>query len=335
MKVVFAVTLICLAALAAARSEADIRAQWDQFRVEHGKFYASAAEEDRRFHVFAENLAQVDRRNFEDSTATYAVNKFSDLTLDEFIDQYTGFRNTAAPGADMAPNAVLPELRDAPAQHSYVDDGIVNAVKNQGACGSCWAFSTIGGLESQAAKATGKLPNLSEQELVDCCKLSSGCNGGLMHLALQELSQNYNGDVDTEQSYPYHARGGHCDATGSGKEVGLHGVSGYKMFCNLFDHTGACDEAKMLQASWENGPLMIALNANPIMNYHRGVISNCGRGNPNHGVVIVGWGVESGTDYWLVRNSWGSDWGDHGYFKIRRGTGECMINSYVCIATFA
>ena len=117
--------------------------------------------------------------------------------------------------------------------------------------------------------------------------------------------------------------------------VSLKKKSGYTLWCNLFSpDKSKCDEEEMLANCHKMGPLMIALNANPLMHYNGGIVNGNYYGHPNHGVVIVGWGEEDGTDYWIVRNSWGASWGEHGYFRIVRGKGECEMDTYVCAANF-
>jgi C1A family cysteine protease len=327
--------IFAIVAVAAARSLTDLQTQWADFKLENNRFYGSAQEEARRFEIFCDNVREADRLNAHDKGATFGVTQFSDLTLDEFVERHTGFRSDGSALARMAPNAPPTVISGtAPAAWDWRDHGAVNAVKNQGSCGSCWAFSTVAGLEGQdVVDQSASLPSLSEQELVDCDKQSSGCNGGLMHLALEYLVNGHDGQIDTESSYPYHARGGSCSA--SSHDVGMKGIKGYSLWCNLFDDPSKkCDEAEMLENSATLGPLMIALNANPLMSYSHGILDGDYRGHPNHGVAIVGWGTESGKDFWIVRNSWGASWGEHGYFRIVRGKGECEMNTYVCAATF-
>merc|ERR1711869_154980 len=178
--------------------------------------------------------------------------------------------------------------------------------KNQGQCGSCWAFSTWGGLEGAWEIGTGTLTSMSEQQLVDCSKANLGCNGGSMESGFQ-FEEGVN--VATESSYPYTARDGSCKSSGYSTAIPRGGVTGYKS-------VGASTSS--LQSALQHGPVSVAIEADQMafQGYTGGVItSGCGE-QLDHGVLAVGYGTENGIDYFLVKNSWGASWGDQGYVKI-------------------
>merc|ERR1711874_492100 len=167
---------------------------------------------------------------------------------------------------------------------------------NQGQCGSCWSFSTIGGLEGAWEIGTGTLTSMSEQQLVDCSKANSGCNGGLMESGF-EFEQGVN--VATEGSYPYTARDGSCKSSGYTTGIPQGGITGYKS-------VGASTSS--LQSAINQNPVSVAIEAdqNSFQGYTGGIItSGCGT-NLDHGVLAVGYG----EGYFLVKNSWGASWGD-------------------------
>merc|ERR1712187_364175 len=191
--------------------------------------------------------------------------------------------------------------------------GAVTWVKNQGQCGSCWAFSTVGGLEGAWEIGTGTLTSMSEQQLVDCSKANLGCNGGSMESGFQ-FEEGVN--VATESSYPYTARDGSCKSSGYSTAIPRGGVSGYKS-------VGASTSS--LQSAINVGPVSVAIEAdqNSFQGYSGGVItSGCGT-NLDHGVTAVGYT----SSYFIVKNSWGASWGNQGYVYIGSSGNVCGIHS--------
>jgi cathepsin F len=213
-----------------------------------------------------------------------------------------------------------------PEDFDWRHKGAVNPVKNQAQCGSCWAFATVANIEGAGFVSTGKLVSLSEQELVDCDKATGdqGCGGGLPSNAFKDMVQHKFG-LELEKAYPYEARNGKCQAASS-QEVSF--ISGWKPI--------STDEDQIAAALMQYGPLAIGINAGPMQFYSGGISKPwkilCNPKKLDHGVAIVGFGVQDSTKYWTIRNSWGATWGEQGYYRIVRGTGACGLNTMVATA---
>jgi C1A family cysteine protease len=271
------------------------------YLAEHGKSYATKEEYLFRLAEFTRKMKIVESHNAKNTDdATVAVNHMSDWTDDEYkaILGYKGkkARNTT----------VFEGSNDIPASVNWVEQGAVTPVKNQGQCGSCWSFSATGSMEGRYQIKNGELLSFSEQQLVDCSKTQGnmGCNGGLMDYAFTYAETNM---METEEQYPYKGRQGTCNAQGGSVEVS--------------DFTDVKPKSpSALAAAVAEGPVSVAIDAgNPLFQlYHGGIMKHfCGQ-SLDHGVLVVGYGTEKGTDYWLLKNSWGAGWGEKGYFRILR-----------------
>uniref|UniRef100_A0A0D3G1H2 Oryzain beta chain n=3 Tax=Oryza TaxID=4527 RepID=A0A0D3G1H2_9ORYZ len=306
-------------------TEAEARAAYDLWLAENGGGSPNAlgGEHERRFHVFWDNLKFVDAHNAradERGGFRLGMNRFADLTNEEFRATFLGAKvaeRSRAAGERYRHDGVeeLPESVD------WREKGAVAPVKNQGQCGSCWAFSAVSTVESINQLVTGEMITLSEQELVECSTngQNSGCNGGLMDDAFDFIIKN--GGIDTEDDYPYKAVDGKCDINReNAKVVSIDG----------FEDVPQNDE-KSLQKAVAHQPVSVAIEAGgrEFQLYHSGVFSGrCGT-SLDHGVVAVGYGTDNGKDYWIVRNSWGPKWGESGYVRMERNinvtTGKCGI----------
>lgn len=201
-----------------------------------------------------------------------------------------------------------------PAAVDWVSKGAVTAVKDQGQCGSCWSFSATGALEGANFIKSGSLVSLSEQQLVDCDKVSAGCGGGLMDNAFKYVQVH---GLAAEADYAYKAVAGTCSPTG----VALAPAQ----VRGLVD-LPVGDEAALANAVAAQ-PVSVAIQADQLsfQFYKSGVLTGeCGH-QLDHGVLLVGYGVDGGVPYWKIKNSWGAKWGEGGYIRIQKGVGKCGV----------
>jgi cathepsin L len=288
--------------------------QFDDFKQQFGKVYNGEEEAAARA-TFNANVAKNEAHNAQGLSWTLGINQFSDLTQEQYkVQAGLGYKPANTWGA-------MPKL----GEHTYNGEelalevdwttkGAVTPVKDQGQCGSCWAFSTTGGMEGAWEIGSGKLTSMSEQQLVDCSKNGNmGCNGGSMELA---FAYEEGVNVCTEQSYPYRGVGGTCKASSCSTAVPKGGITGYK---TVQESTEALKSAIM------QNPVSVAIEADQyaFQGYNSGTISSgCGT-NLDHGVLAVGYGDE----YYLVKNSWGTSWGMQGYVQISTAGNVCGIHS--------
>jgi len=293
---------------------------WTAWKIFHQKEYGSAAEENYRREIFERNKRQIDEHNrlYEEGKESYSkgLNNFSDWTQEEFLNNLGFFKlaEDNLPGTEVVRNDTAEDL---PVIKDWRDAGAVLPIKNQGHCGSCWAFAAVVTLEGAHKISSGELTDLSEQQLVDCSYRygNHGCEGGWPHAALQYIRDNQG--LDTEESYPYTARPGYCHY--NRKYVG----SLIKRILRI--QTGS--EYSLTYCVAKYGPVAVAVDATEMMTYRGGVYNNarCNPQNLNHAVTVVGYT----PDYWIIKNSWSTGWGEQGYMKLARNKGNmCGVAMY-------
>uniref|UniRef100_A0A7N0T3C3 Cysteine protease n=1 Tax=Kalanchoe fedtschenkoi TaxID=63787 RepID=A0A7N0T3C3_KALFE len=305
------------------REDREVRALYEKWLAHHGKAYNALGEKERRFEIFKDNLRFVDEHNAGSRGYRVGLNRFADLTNEEYRATFLGARLDSGRRLRRARSERyrVGEGEELPEAVDWREKGAVAPVKDQGSCGSCWAFSTIGAVEGINQIVTGEMSTLSEQELVDCDRAyNQGCNGGLMDYAFDFIIKN--GGIDTEGDYPYKAADGACDP--NRKNAHVVTIDGY-------EDVPENDESALKKAV-AHQPVSVAIEAGgrAFQLYVSGVFSGLCGTELDHGVVAVGYGTENGRDYWIVRNSWGPDWGESGYIRLERNvanstTGKCGI----------
>eukprot|EP00747_Dinoflagellata_sp_TGD_P182741 gnl/TRDRNA2_/TRDRNA2_37105_c0_seq1.p1 gnl/TRDRNA2_/TRDRNA2_37105_c0~~gnl/TRDRNA2_/TRDRNA2_37105_c0_seq1.p1 ORF type:complete len:348 (-),score=70.99 gnl/TRDRNA2_/TRDRNA2_37105_c0_seq1:232-1275(-) len=320
------VLVLSLSALATSvvPEGAEAEAAFKKFEIQYGKVYGTPEERAARKAIFVQNLALIERENAANRGYTLAVNEYADFTGREFFEIYGGLHNKPNAsdlkilGTHKYSGAELPDSVD------WTTKGAVTPVKNQGQCGSCWAFSSTGAVEGAWQIATGKLVSLSEQQLVDCAKYrygDLGCSGGLQPHAFKYMEQ---AAMCGEDTYPYTATNHiwtKCKASNcsSAPALAKGAVSGYKSV----DST-----AEALMEAVAQQPISISIEADQDVFhlYKNGIVKGPGCGDQlDHAVLLVGYGEDNGVKYWKVKNSWGTGWGEDGYVRIIRGVDECGI----------
>jgi len=287
------------------------------FMKEYGKKYNSIQELVKRFEIFKNNIEGFKKLK-ESSSALYGITKFSDLTKEEF-KKYLGLNIKTSPTKFYEKQLIS----DIPESFDWREKGAVSKVKNQFICGSCWAFSVVGNIEGVNYLKTKKMQLLSEQQLVSCDKVDQGCEGGYMEDAYKYLLKA--GGIESDDYYYV----GFDDECQFDKDKIVVTISNY-----VFDKTGDYNQIKSMLMN--NAPLSIGLNAYYLQSYKLGIIDLVvGEECTNvidHGVLLVGFGKENGKEYWIIKNSWGADWGESGFFRIANEKGICGVNSYVSTA---
>uniref|UniRef100_A0A8R1E2W6 Uncharacterized protein n=1 Tax=Caenorhabditis japonica TaxID=281687 RepID=A0A8R1E2W6_CAEJA len=297
---------------------------YNDFILKYDRKYPTIEEFEYRFAIFVKNIKEMEEEEKRHPGLDLDVNEFTDWTDEELRKMILDRENEKL---DFAPPPYNKQYLEngvkRPASIDYRDQGKLTPVKNQGQCGSCWAFATVASVEAQYAIKKGKLVALSEQELVDCDNRNNGCNGGYRPYAMRFVKEN---GLETEKDYPYEAK----------KHDQCSLIQNYtKIFI---------DGSRMLSSNEEDvadwvgtkGPVTFGMQVVKAMySYRSGIFKpteeDCAeKSMGSHALTIVGYGDEGHGAYWIVKNSWGTSWGANGYFRLARGVNSCgMANTVV------
>jgi len=338
MKSAFVAFVLLISIALAIASTSSLEQQFRDFQRKYHKVYATTAEFDIRFHIFKENLVRAKQIQAKNPKAIFGVTKFSDLSPEEFASFYL------MPNVDFAKDFVKPPVKDFsktypvnrvscspdPKNYDWYADcsGTVTEVYNQGQCGSCWAFSATETIESYYAIGGGTLTELSMEQIVDCDTggQDQGCNGGFPTGAYQYVQSA--GGIEPLSDYPYTAEGGESGSCQFNKGDVAVTVTGSS---SVSGETGLYSQS----SSASGGPVSVCVDASEWSSYSGGVLTSCGN-DVDHCVQLTGYANygENGS-YWIVRNSWGGDWGQSGFIWIEIGQDLCSIGDYATIVTAA
>ncbi|XP_027759430.1 cathepsin L1-like isoform X2 [Empidonax traillii] len=320
-----AVTLGVLLALlgCAAAPDPTLEEAWEEWKSLYAREYPGEDETFRR-EIWEKNLRHIQRHNREEAQGKHsyrlAMNHFGDLTNEEFNRLLNGF--TPAQHEELRPVFRASATLKTPASVDWRAKGYVTPVKNQGLCGSCWAFSATGALEGLMFKRTGKLVVLSEQNLIDCTRQlgNHGCRGGHMDRAFQYVRDN--GGLNSESFYPY---------TGMDNSCCRYNPRDKAANCSGFGRVAQGSEEALAQAVATVGPVSVAVDASSFRFYSSGIFG-CGSGNrsTNHAMLAVGYGTARvgghNLSYWILKNSWAKTWGEQGYMTLLKDAGnQCGV----------
>ncbi|XP_050370643.1 senescence-specific cysteine protease SAG12-like [Argentina anserina] len=306
--------------LASYKTISQLADKHEQWMAKHGRKYPDSKEKERRFAIFKKNVEFVEKFNNEGNTTyTLSVNKFSDMTNEEFLRHHAGFKMRAGTSSTTSSEDVLSSDKSGrntsshpiPARIDWREHGAVTPIKDQGPkCGACWAFTAVAAVEGITKIKTGKLISLSEQQLVDCDVNNHGCEPSDIDVALEYIQ--HNGGITQENNYPYRGNDNkECNA----KKASQHAahITGYTTI------PPGSQDLLLKAVSLQPVSVAIDIHGDAFQHFGTGVFQGPCRDDVNHAVTIIGYGTsEDGLDYWLIKNSWGLDWGDNGYMKILR-----------------
>ena len=294
----------------------------------YNKSYTSPIEYNNRQNIFCNNYDFIKSHNMKNTNSyTLGINEHADLSDDEFSSLFTSSPIYSL-GLNKYDDTEYPDFL--PSSHDWAVDGHVSPIKNQQQCGSCWAFSTTGAIESHMSIYKGEKISLSEQELVDCSWMyaNMGCSGGMVDRAYRYVKRF---GLATEDMYPYTAKNHICKMDSFTSKIN-------KTFITDWLDIIPFNETKITLALYNRGPVNVAIDAGSkeFRFYKSGVFDNCGY-NLNHAVLVTGYGIENGVHYYTIKNSWGTTFGDNGYIKLlknkyRGGTcGLALVPSVVIV----
>lgn len=317
-----------------------------EFTKKYNKNYKTEEEFQIRFEIWKQNYKKIESANKPPKfshqlknkgiykayspmqNTHFSINKFADLTQDEFKSKYLTFSPQFIQDMPIKTSAELglEEEEEIPENFDWEKDkGIITAINDQKDCGCCYAIASVGVVESQYFIQFGENVSFSEQQIVDCDNSNNHCSGGNVKKAFNYLK---NFGLMKDEDYPYI----------NGEDVCKYDKRKTLVKVKAFGYLPR-DEEEMKKALYKYGPIAGAINGIMTVFYESGIYvptesDDYCPSDLNHAILIVGYGVDkrTGKKFWRIKNSLGQDWGENGYFRIVRGEGACGINKYSLIA---
>lgn len=306
---------------------------WENFQKTYNKTYDNEADEESRRKIFWKGIDTVMIHNLKYklglSSFTLGVNQFSDQTLEEFLGVGNESNNTQEfddeiEGLNYNPVerfTIYNDFDEIPNSFDWRDQNAISPVKDQKRCGSCYAMAVISSIESKVSIRTGNLTELSVQEVIDCARnyTTFGCSGGVLFRTYDYVKDK--GGLNSEADYPSEGKKGECRATSSKVKIDLKGFGVVMPYSN---------SRNLMKALVENGPLAVAIDVDTesFMRYSGGIYNEACRMEINHAALLIGYGSEDGTNFFIIKNSWSHTWGDKGFMRIaRRDDDSCLFAS--------
>jgi len=316
--------LFCATLAVRAGSSPHTRKLFNDFKQKYGKVYASADEEEQRYRNFQDFLRRAAKNQAKNPKAKFGVTKFADLSVEEFnMYKMPNLDWSKFPRGPVKTNFTAPKGRAPdPTNWDWFQQGVCTPVYNQGQCGSCWAFSATETIESYFALAGGQLTQLSMEQIVDCDTSDQGCGGGFPSTAYQYVEGA--GGIDSYSSYPYTAEGG---------QSGTCQFNSGNVVTTVTNYQSISGESGLYSQASSAGPVSVCVDASSWDSYSGGVLTSCGN-SVDHCVQLTGYAqYNSAGAYWIVRNSWGTDWGQSGFIWIAIGQDLCSIGDYATVVS--
>ncbi|XP_058736730.1 cysteine proteinase mucunain-like [Vicia villosa] len=297
---------------------------YEEWCMRHGKLNNNClhlGQKEKRFEIFKDNLEFIDKHNAENRTYKVGLNRFADLSNEEYRPMYLGFKTDSSLLAEAATKNIIHYVAsvgdDLPEYVDWRKEGAVNEIKDQGRCSSCWTFSAVAAVEGINKIVTGELVSLSQQ-LVDCDQtVNVGCDGGHVELAFEYIIKN---GIFSDNDYPYRGVDCACDLNKKNAKV---------ITIDDYEEVPKYNELALKEAV-SNQPISAAIEScsTEFQLYLHGILSGSFVRSLDHAVNIVGYGTEGGRDYWIVRNSWGKGWGEAGYVRLERNLATSMLGTF-------